>query len=272
MYKQSDELKTRLVEMVSWFHDFCQCNNLRYYALGGTMLGAVRHSGFIPWDDDIDIGMPRADYERLEELLAGKKNGKYVLETPNTEAEDFYYPFTKLYDTTTTLIENTRCRIKRGIYLDIFPLDGIGNTEQESRNNYELVNRKRNFLLTRTGGIRKGRSLYKNLAVIAARFIPGINNKKLLADVVKECRKYDYDSCEWCGNLVGAWGFKEIMPRSIMGKPTPYKFESITVFGAEDADGYLTSLYGDWRKLPPEDKRVTHHDYVMCDLHKSYLE
>lgn len=269
----SDNLKIKLTEMLEWFHVFCQEHNLRYYILGGTMLGAVRHGGFIPWDDDIDVGMPRADYLKLEKLLTDK-TGRYVLETPNTGARDYFYPFSKLYDTTTTLIENTRYKIKRGIYLDIFPIDGIGNTLEESKNNYEAINKKFNFLLTRIGGVRKGRVWYKNAAVIVSRMIPNfvINNKKVLLDLVNLCEKRDFDTCEWCGNLVGAWRFKEVMPKEIMGEPKLYKFENIEVYGSQDADGYLTHLYGDWRKLPPKEKQVTHHDFIMCDLHKSYLE
>ncbi len=268
------ELKEKLIEMFSWFHNFCAENNLRYYALGGTMLGAERHGGFIPWDDDIDIGMPRCDYEKLWALLKGKKIGKYIMETPDTEANDYFYPFSKIYDTSTTLIENTKSKIKRGIYLDIFPLDGIGNSLEESRENYRAVEKAFNLLLTRVTGIRKGRAFYKNLSVILLRLVPSfiLNNKKLLKKVDNICKRYDFDSCSWCGNLVGAWHFKEIMPREFIGEPKLYRFENVEMYGVADADAYLTNLYGDWRKLPPEDKRVSHHDYICCDLHKSYLE
>ena len=72
--------------------------------------------------------------------------------------------------------------------------------------------------------------------------------------------------------MLGAWRLREVMPKEYLGSPTLYRFENIEVFGAEHANEYLTSLYGDWKKLPPIDKRVTHHDYIMCDLTKSYLE
>ncbi|MBQ7232387.1 MAG: LicD family protein [Bacillales bacterium] len=269
-----EDLKVKLVEMFQWFHDFCQENDLRYYALGGTMLGAARHQGFIPWDDDIDVGMPRSDYEKLKLLLANQDNKHYVLEAPEFNTKDYYYPFSKLYDTTTTLIENTRFKIKRGIYLDIFPLDGIGNTLEESRTNFSKVKKQYNLLLTRVTGIRKGRKWYKNLAVILVRMIPNfiLNNKKILKKLIESGKKYSFDDCEWCGNLFGAWGFREVMPKEIMGEPKLYQFENIMIFGAADADKYLSNLYGDWTKLPPEEKRVTHHDYILCDLSKSYLD
>ena len=262
-------LKVMLKDMLKWFHDFCIANNLKYYLSSGTMLGAARHQGFIPWDDDIDVMMPRDDIRRLEELLSGK-GGRYILETPNTSAQDFFYTFPKIYDTGTTLIENTKYKIKRGIYIDIFPLDGMGNTKVEAEQHLENIRKKFKLLLCKTCGFRIGRDLHKNLAVALFRCIP-LNEKKLLKKVISLCEKFNYNECELSGNPVGAYGMREIMPNEIYGTPTIYKFEDIEVFGVEKYDEYLTSLYGDWRKLPPEDKRVSHHDYILLDLEKSYL-
>lgn len=269
------QVQKKLLEMLSWFHLFCIENEIRYYMIGGTMLGAARHEGFIPWDDDIDIGVPRKDYEKLTVAMNGLPiNSRYKLETPETTAKDYFYPFAKLYDTTTTLIENTKHSIKRGIYLDIFPLDGIGNTKEEAVSNYKRIDRLHNLLVARVTGIRKGRHPLKNLAVLVLRCVPRFvfDEKKQLKKLTHISKRFDYDSCSWCGNLVGAWHFKELIPKEILGEPKLYKFENVEAFGVEDADKYLTYLYGDWRQLPPEEKRKSHHDYVLCDLEKSYLE
>ena len=135
------EMKDMLLDMMRWFHGICISNRLRYYALGGTMLGAVRHQGFIPWDDDIDVGMPRKDYIRLAEVLGSAGQDRYILETPDSGTDDFYYCFSKLYDSHTTLVENTKYHIRRGIYLDIFPLVGMGDTEKESRSRFSSIDR-----------------------------------------------------------------------------------------------------------------------------------
>lgn len=132
-----NELQKKLVDILSWFHNLCNNNNLNYYAIGGTALGAIRHGGFIPWDDDIDVGMPRTDYEKFIKI-ANKYSKKYAIEYPGIN-KDFLYPYAKIYDTQTTLIENKRYKIKRGIYIDVFPLDGIGNTKKESLKNFKKI-------------------------------------------------------------------------------------------------------------------------------------
>lgn len=266
-----DKLKGMLLDMLKWFHSFCEGNGLRYYALGGTMLGAARHGGFIPWDDDVDVGMPRKDYDKLAKLLEENPNERYVLETPNTSGKDCFYPFSKLYDTHTTLIENTKAKIKRGIFLDIFPLDGIGKSLKESRKNYKNIDFTYNLLLSKASAVSKGRSFYKNVAVVVFKLIP-INTKKILRKLVEKCSRYAWEDCLWVGNLVGAWRFNEVMPKAYFGTPQKYTFEDAEIYGVENADAYLTSLYGDWRKLPPKEKRISHHDFLSIDLEKSYKE
>lgn len=267
-------VQSKLLKMLRWFDGFCREHHLRYYAVGGTLLGAVRHGGFIPWDDDIDLALPRKDYDRLSELMYGRRFGKYLLESPKTAGDDFCYPFAKLYDTSTTLTENKRFPVKRGIYLDIFPFDGVGDNFEEGRRYYKKIQRKYYFYVTLTGGVRKGRSAAKNAAVIASRAIP-----RSIADPVKirksidvMCSHYDFDHSSWVGNFLGAWGERELVARSIVGEPVEYPFEDFNLFGVEDYDRYLTSIYGDWRSLPPVEKRVSHHDYTSLDLERSYLD
>lgn len=274
MENQSQELKAVLKEMFAWFHGFCQAHQLRYYMLGGTMLGAVRHGGFIPWDDDVDVGMPREDLRRLRQLMREESQTRYVLETPDDANADFFYPYGKLYDTRTTLTENTRVPVKRGVYLDIFPLDGAGDTKEEAIAFFRPIKRRLALLLTVTTGIRAGRKFYKNAAVVLLRAVPRwiIDPRKLLLDIQRRCGEKPFSRCDWIANFCGAYWEREIMPRAVFGEPKEYAFEDMTAYGVSDPETYLTLLYGDWRALPPEDKRKSHHDNVCCDLHRSYLE
>lgn len=276
MRNDLSEMQLMMLDMIKWFHSFCQNNNIRYYVVGGTMLGAVRHNGFIPWDDDIDVGIPRKDYEKLlsEKEFLFKDENRYLLESYRDEEKDYIYPYAKIYDTQTTLMENCRAKTKRGIFIDIFPLDGIGANKESAQKNYNQILRQINFLMTRTCAIRKDRSWLKNAAIVMSRLIPSaiVSNQKLMHKIDEMCKKRDYETCEYVGNLMGNWGMKEIMPRAFIGKPTLYQFEDMEVFGPEDYDKYLANVYGDWRKMPPVEKQRSHHDYLLLDLHKSYLE
>lgn len=274
MIARLSDLQLKLLEMLKWFDGFCRENDLRYYAVGGTLLGAVRHGGFIPWDDDIDLALPRPDYERLGRLMENRRFGNYILESPKTADKCFCYPFSKLYDCSTTLVENKRQPMTRGIFLDIFPFDGIGDDIEEGKRFFKKVQGNYNLYLTLTGGIRKGRSLYKNAAVIAARAVPHfvVDPCKLRISLDAMCGRYDFDRSVWVGNLLGAWGERELVPREVVGTPVEYAFEDMTLLGVEQYDAYLTSIYGDWRQLPPKGKQITHHDFIMLDLTHSYME
>lgn len=268
-----NRVQIKLLEMLIFFHKYCERNNLQYYIVGGSMLGAVRHGGFIPWDDDIDVALPRPDYDKLLTLFK-RKEDHFLLESPYSGNEDYLYSFTKLYDTNTTLIEHTRTDCKRGLYIDVFPLDGVGNTEREVDKNYSKVDRINMFLMTRTCAYEKRRGFAKNSAIFLSRLIPSfiVDNKKLSITVEKTAASFGYYNNKYVANLMGSYRRREVMEKKIFGEPTEYKFEDITVYGVEHYDEFLTHIYGDWRKLPPEDKRKTTHNYVEMDLNKSYLE
>lgn len=268
-------LQSRLLTMMKWFHDFCVKNHIVYYMVGGTLLGAVRHQGFIPWDDDVDVGVPRKDYVKLLYLARQIDRGTcpYIFESRQNGNDDFEYPFAKMYDTTTTLIENKRKCPKRGLYIDVFPLDGIGNSLEDAIRNFKPIGRYLDLLAARSCAVRKGRSPLKNLSVRLFGLLPSsiLSSGKLIEKIDELCRERDFNDSVFVGNLVGNWRTKEIIPRSTFGRPTLYPFEDSEFYGAEDFDGYLTCLYKCWRQLPPPEKRKSHHDYIDIDLHHSYL-
>lgn len=268
------EMQTALLAMLNWFDGFCREHGLNYYAVGGTLLGAVRHEGFIPWDDDIDVAMPRKDYEKLYELMNGQVFDHYVLETELSPEKDFCYPYAKLYDINTTLIEHCRKPLIRGLFLDIFPLDGVGKDVAQGKKWFARITKEYHFYLTRIAAIRKGRSLLKNLAVLVSRLIPSfiVDDVKLRQKLNKKCARFTLEESTYGGNLLGNWGEKELVPVKVIGEPKDYRFENMKIMGIEYYDEYLTHIYGDWRKLPPKEKQISHHDFVKLDLHNGYVK
>lgn len=269
-----NELQEHLLDMMKWLHTFCVENDIKYFANGGTALGAVRHNGFIPWDDDIDIMLPREDYEKLISLLSGKIVQKYTVETPYSPAKDYLYTYSKLYDTTTTLLEDVSVGLCRGIYIDIFPLDGMGDSMEEVKCNFKKVDRLNMFINSRTCNWRKGRKLYKNLAIVFAKLIPDflVDNKKLVQKFDKIAKEIPYSSSKYVVNCSGDFRFKGIIDKSILGEPVEHVFEDTKIFVPQNAVGYLEKVFGDWKRLPDEDKRCTTHANLFIDYNKSYLE
>ena len=275
MPNELSELQRAMLEMMKWFHNYCVQNNITYYTICGSMIGAARHKGFIPWDDDIDVGIPRKDYDRL--IRISKKlniqKDRYIIESYRDNNSDFQYACGKVYDTHTTLIENKRIKTKRGIFIDIFPIDGIGKSYREALSNYRPIKRQLILLTLKTSDVRKGRSWYKNLIIKIMGLVPdsilSVNNIVKKIDILSH--KHSYDDSRWCGALYSVWGTKEIVKKEVFGKPTLYKFEDTEIYGVEKYDQYLTSVYGDWRKMPPMSKRVTHHDFEYLNLNEPFI-
>ena len=266
-----NELQSKLFEMFKWLVAFLNKNNIRYYMIGGTMLGAVRHKGFIPWDDDIDIAIPRKDYDRLIDIFKEQEIDGYILEYPSNPDKDYLVGYAKLYDTRTTMIEHLKKDVVRGVFIDIFPLDGIGSTMEEAQKNYKKIDRKNMTLAMKISRSRKGRKWWKNVATYVGYLLP-VSCKGLVKKIDKLLATYDFDEYKYGGNLVSTYRAREIMETRIFGKPTEYDFEGIKATGPELFDEYLTTLFKDWRKLPPEDKQVTAHDFTYLDLNKPWKE
>ncbi len=265
--------KIKLIEMnmLKEFISICKRHNFCYFMLGGSCLGAVRHKGFIPWDDDIDVGMPRPDYEQFLKVAQAELPPDIFLQTRDTDPE-YIANFAKLRNNNTTFIEKSvsKMKINHGVYMDIFPLDGF--TEKKVKREWMLF--KKSLYGNRIYSlydIEANKSLVGSIKKIIA-FICSPNVSKTISKLEKLYKKFDYKKEKIIVNHCGAWGRKEIVPKEYFGEGTEGMFEGIKVELPNQWHNYLTQVYGDYMTLPPPEQRVSHHDYTVLDLEKSYKE
>ncbi len=248
----------------------CEKYGLVYYALGGTLLGAVRHKGFIPWDDDIDIGMPRPDYERFLEVAAKELEMPYQLHTLQQKNGEYSYYYAR--------VENTDVKIRRKAtikevvipaWIDVFPLDGVPDRESQRK----WWKRKCSFLkklfkasqfsyFCAADELGEKRSKTEELAKKIIRTF-GLENwistERSWKALDRSLKKFRYEDCSSLINFCGCWGFREMFPKSVYGKGRFYPFEDILLNGPEDYDFVLTQMYGEYMTPPPESERDHHH-------------
>ncbi len=239
------------------FHAICVENEIPYYMLGGTMLGAIRHKGFIPWDDDMDFGIPRPYFDKFVAVCSGCDMGYYKL---YTRKDSFMVTndVLKLADTRTVVEEVFKGKIKDdsiGVNIDIFPLDL--NTGDKSKYS---INWKIEKALKIKGYVILDESNRPLLKKIAARVMKSLLSVGMLDNYINKLMKQEAkrESLTFYANYYGAWGMKETISRKIFGTPTLYVFEDARFYGAEYSDAYLKSLYNNYMNLPPENKRHIH--------------
>ena len=260
----AEEIHSRLLEMAKDFHRICIENNLRYYMLGGTMLGAIRHKGFIPWDDDMDFGMPRDDYNRFIRISKQILPEYYELRFyQNVENSPMHY--VKFIDNRTTLVEAGYKNYVEGLYIDVFPLDGAGYGSISDKVRAKRIRLKQMLIINHCTTLDKMgiKKLFKKYAQMR-------NLTRLHRSIEKLMTVKKIEDSSLVANYLGAWAEKEIMPKEVMGTPTIYKFEDAEFYGAEKANEYLTSLYGNYMQLPPKEKQVFKHNYYYLNYNLPY--
>lgn len=251
------EVKSIETEILDYIASICEENNLRYFLAGGTLLGAIRHKGFIPWDDDIDINMPRPDYEKLIKIMSDK-TGRFKLMTAES-SEDYVYAFAKMVDTTTELIEQDIPHPGYGLFVDIFPLDGLPDNESDRKKFQDKMWTYNNMLGYSVQKGTVGRSLTFKLKYIISKCI---GYRRLLRLVLHNAKKYPYDSCEYTAVITTAVNKYRKIPRKLYESAVKVTFEGKSYYAPEQYDDYLSGLYGDYMTLPPEEKRVSNHSFT----------
>ena len=252
------ELKKIQLDILDKVHDFCIKNHIDYWLDSGTLIGAIRHKGYIPWDDDIDIGMLRNDYDRfLIEFNRAKERYKcYSIENKN----DFYYPFAKILDTDTVLYEPDERGKKLCVNIDLFPYDIAPDDDKALKKMYRKRNLYQRLRAISSHNIHSGcrvRRWLISACSIFFKILPkGIFDKK----IVNNAKKYKDSDNKRIGNFTSVEMIAVSL--SVFNSFILVDFEGKKYKAPVGYDIWLRAFYGDYMILPPEEQRVSHHNFV----------
>ena len=264
------------LDLLHKFDDICTRHGLRYTAVHGTLLGAVRHKGFIPWDGDVDLAMPRDDYDRLVKIMAGECREPYFFQTPENDPECFYGGYGKFRNNKTAALENKNLgkHCSQGIFIDVFPLDYIEEGSPKEKERFRRIVRLQRLLMARCYPLYDGLFWDARGSRVSAYYIlgPALPHRLLVSRLHKAltaCPVTDTLTIRAC---YYAWGVnRNRFPAKDLDHLKRIPFEDMTIPVPENCDGWLKDRYGaDYLAVPPPEKQKRSHK-IKFDTERSYL-
>lgn len=256
---ETEELKKIQLEILADIHSFCLENDIKYSLAFGSLLGAVRHKGYIPWDDDIDIMIPRNDYEKF---ISSYGNARYKIASPDT-VPAYYLPFAKVYDNKTFLKEDVESSVNLGVNIDVFPLDNVPDSDVDL-DCFLRVKSMWNILYNlKIIKRRRERSFFKNFLLLLSHILLFPLPITYISDKMRNVSvKYSKVPSKRIGIIAPSDNNKrEIWDKELFKDFTIVPFESLHVQVIKNYHQFLSAAYGEYMQLPPENKRVTHHAF-----------
>ncbi len=285
MESNEKRLKEIETEMLRSFAQACDKLGIRYYIIYGTLLGAVRHKGFIPWDDDIDVGLMRKDYEVFIKNAQSVLPDYYFVQTYITDPEYLHY-YAKIRDSRTTFIETEvkNYHINHGIYIDVFPLDYYPEKKVTAKWLWfkeKVIHFRKRLEYSRyekaTGSWIKEK-IANAIGIMTKVIYPTVESAQQAHENMYMKQKespFIFTSGVIANSKlreIVRGKLKEIVRAEWYGEGVELEFEGLKVRGPTDYDNCLRNVYGDYMQLPPEDKRVTNHNTEVIDTEKPYTE
>lgn len=259
---QTKELKSIQLDILKHIDKFCKDNDIKYFLSGGTMLGAVRHKGFIPWDDDIDIMMFRKDYERFIKIYSEKDKSEYHVYSSRLD-KSYPYPYAKIDNSKTVFEEEILGAIKMGVNIDLFPIDTISNNPLLQEKQYKRLDFLTKIITVKRLPLVKKRGFIKNFILLLSHIIFLFESFPcLVKKIEKNALLYNNQYSDFCGVAVWGYGKREINLKSNWDEIIYVPFEDIIAPIPKGYDNYLTNVYGDYMQLPPIEKRISHHNFI----------
>lgn len=262
----TDELKSLQLEMLAKIDEFCIKNNIKYSIDYGTLIGAIRHKGYIPWDDDIDISIPRPDYEKFIATFNGfDKNLKVI--APEHDW-DFFEPYANVYDNRTILFEaiNHHHGFEIGVKIDVFPLDGTPSNIREYEKITKVIDELNKVRYIKKVNVEGLRYLVKHprrvLLQLMHPFYLFISYSKVQKRIKKIATSTEYDRADYVDNVVFHPYKNARTRRENVTDFIRVPFEDKTFNAFAGYDQRLKDIYGDYMTLPPVDKRVYKHGFT----------